>query len=63
MSTQALLEARVTQLETGTEPRSSPAGRPRLLPALAAALLLGPAFIWSAVIVLHYMPQCLPGLR
>lgn len=63
MSTQALLEARVTQLETGTEPRSSPADRRGLLSTLAAALLLGSAFIWSAVIVLHYMPQCLPGLQ
>ncbi len=63
MSTQALLEARVTQLETGTEPRNSPAGRRGLLSTLAAALLLGSAFIWSAVIVLHYMPQCLPGLQ
>jgi hypothetical protein len=61
MSTKALLEARVTRLETGTEPRHPPAGRHRALPSLAAALVLGPAFIWSAVIVVHYMPHCLPG--
>jgi len=63
MSTQAVLEARVTQLETGTEPRSAPAGRREVLPTLIAVLLLGSAIIWSAVIVAHYMPQCLPGLR
>jgi Zn-dependent protease with chaperone function len=63
MSTKALLEARIRQLETGTEPRHPPAGHHRVLPTLVAALLLGPAFIWSAVIVVHYLPQCIPGLR
>lgn len=61
MSTKALLEARIRQLETGTQPRHPPAGRRRVLAALAAALLLGSAFIWSAVIVVHYMPQCIPA--
>jgi hypothetical protein len=63
MTTKALLEARLRQVETGTEPRHPPAGRRRVLPTLLAALLLGSAFIWSAVIVVHYMPQCIPGLR
>jgi len=63
MSTKALLEARIRQLETGTEPRHPSAGRHHGLPAFTAALLLGSAFIWSAVIVIHYMPQCLPDLR
>lgn len=62
MNTRALLEARVSQLETGTPPRHSPAGRHTILPTLTAALLLGSAIAWSALIVAHYMPQCIPGL-
>lgn len=63
MSTKALLEARVSQLETGIEAPPPRARRRRVLPPLTVALLLGSAFIWSAVIVAHYVPQCLLGLR
>jgi len=62
MSTGALLEARIAQLETGTEPPPPAAGRRPGLYTLAGGLLLGSATAWSAIIVAHYMPQCTPGL-
>jgi hypothetical protein len=57
MSTSALLEARITQLETGTELPTPSAG-----PRPATALLLVSAAAWSAIIIAHYMPVCVPGL-
>jgi Zn-dependent protease with chaperone function len=60
MSTRALLDARITQLETGTEPPLSPAGRVTAGGTAVAAVLLAVAVAWSAVIVAHYMPMCMP---
>jgi len=60
MSTGALLEARITYLETGTEPPPPSAG-PRAATA-GTALLLVSATAWPAIIIAHYMPACMPGL-
>jgi Zn-dependent protease with chaperone function len=60
MSTRALLEARISQLETGAEPPRPPAGRTAALRTVAAGALLAAAVAWSGVIVAHYMPMCVP---
>lgn len=60
MSSSALLEARIRQLETGTEPAPPVAGHRAAVYAVGSALLLLSAIAWSAVIVVHYMPQCIP---
>jgi hypothetical protein len=58
-STRALLDVPISQLGTRIEPPLAPAGR---MPALraAAGLLVAAAAAWSAVIVAHYMPMCVP---
>ena len=61
MSTEALLEARISQLETGAEPPPPPTGHRAALYTLTGGLLLGSGIAWSAIIVAHYMPQCIPG--
>jgi beta-lactamase regulating signal transducer with metallopeptidase domain len=58
MGTSALLEARITQLETGAEPRYPPAGRVMIAASLAATALTAAAVAWSAVVIAHYMPMC-----
>lgn len=63
MSTDALLEARISQLETGTEPPPPRTGRRAMLYTLTGGLVFGSAVGWSAIIVAHYLPQCIPGLR
>ncbi len=63
MSNDALLEARIRQLETGTEPAPPPTGRMAVLSTIGGALFLAFTVAWSAVIVAHYLPHCLPGLR
>ncbi len=60
MSTGALLEARITQLETGTEP-PPPSAEPRAATA-GTALLLVSAIAWPAIIIAHCMPACMPGM-
>lgn len=57
MSTAALLDARITQLETGTEP-PLPRARPAAVAASAAATALTAAAGWSALVIAHYMPLC-----
>lgn len=58
MSTAALLDARITQLESGTEPPLPPA-RPAAIAANAAATALTTAAAaWSALVIAHYMPMC-----
>jgi Zn-dependent protease with chaperone function len=60
MGSNALLDIRITQLETGREPAPSPIGRRiTVRTVLGAALVLG-AVLWSADLVAHYMPACLP---
>lgn len=61
MSAKALLDIRITQLETGTEPVHSPIGRRATVwTALGAAFVLG-AVLWSADLLTHYGPACVPG--
>jgi len=60
MSTRALLDARIAQLETGAEPPLAPVGRVAAGTTAVAGLLLAVAVAWSAVIVAHYMPMCVP---
>jgi hypothetical protein len=60
MSTRALLDARITQLETGARPPVAAAGRATIGRTAAAAGLPAAAVAWSAVIVAHYMPMCVP---
>jgi hypothetical protein len=58
MSTAALLDARITQLETGAEP-PLPRARPAAVAASAAATsLTAAAAAWSALVIAHYMPMC-----
>ena len=63
MSNDALLEARVRQLETGTEPAPPRTGRTAALATIGGALFLAFTVAWSALIIAHYLPHCLPGLR
>lgn len=63
MSSRALLDARITQLETGTEPPLAAAGRAMIGGTAAAVVLLVGGVAWSALIVAHYMPMCLPWSR
>ncbi len=58
MAGQALLDARVSQLETGTEPPVLPAGRRVIAASLAAAALTVAVLAWSAMLIAHYMPMC-----
>ncbi len=57
MSTAALLDARITQLETGTEP-PLPRARPAAAASAAATALTAVAAGWSALVIAHYMPLC-----
>jgi hypothetical protein len=57
MSTGALLDARISQLETGAEPPLPAAGRTEVFRTAAAGLLLAAGVAWSAVIIAHHMPM------
>jgi Zn-dependent protease with chaperone function len=58
MAGHTLLGARVSQLETGTEPPVPPAGRRVIAASFAAVALTAAAIAWSAVIVWFYLPMC-----
>ena len=60
MSTRALLDARISQLETGAEPPLAAAGRATAGRTAAVAVLLAAAVAWPAVIVAHDRPVCVP---
>jgi hypothetical protein len=60
MSTRALLNARIIQLETGVEPPLAPASHATIRGTAVAVALLASGVAWSAVIIAHYMPMCAP---
>lgn len=59
MAAPELLDARITQLETGTPPPPAPAGHLATVRTGLAVLGFGAAAVWSSMIVMQTMPLCM----